>query len=98
MNARFKSTVTFLLTLIALTAGVFACSDDRPALEGETPTAMASDMQPQVEVLQSDRKFIEIRSTDLGAKQNRVGKDELIKIAESMPIFGGADVSAKARP
>ncbi len=47
--------------------------------------------------METETGFIEIRSTDLGAKQNRVGKDELIKIAESMPIFGGADVSGKAR-
>ncbi|MDE2718614.1 MAG: hypothetical protein OXI33_16605 [Chloroflexota bacterium] len=60
MNARIKTTVTFLLTLIALTTGVFACSDDQPAPDGETPTAMANDVQPEVEVLQSDRKLITI--------------------------------------
>ena len=46
--------------------------------------------------LETESGFVEIRSIDLQAKQrNRVGKDELIKIAESMPVFGGAAVSAK---
>ena len=46
--------------------------------------------------LETKSGFVEIRSIDLQAKQrNRVGKDELIKIAESMPVFGGAAVSAK---
>ena len=48
--------------------------------------------------LETESGFVEIRSVDLQAKQrNRIGKDELIKIAESMPIFGGGAVSA-AKP
>ncbi len=48
--------------------------------------------------LETENGFVEIRSIDLQAKQrNRIGKDELIKIAESMPIFGGEAVSV-AKP
>jgi len=48
--------------------------------------------------LETESGFVEIRSVDLQAKQrNRIGKDELIKIAESMPVFGGTAVSA-AKP
>ena len=44
--------------------------------------------------LETESGFVEIRSVDLGAtERNRVGKDELIKIAESMPVFGGEAAS-----
>ena len=47
---------------------------------------------------ETESGFVEIRSVDLQAKQrNRIGKGELIKIAESMPIFGGEAVSV-AKP
>lgn len=63
MNARIKTTVTFVLTLLAVSAGVFACSDDRPAPEGETPVVSDSDTQTEVEILQSDQRFITIALT-----------------------------------
>ena len=60
MNTKFNTTIISLLALIILAAVAAACSDDKPAAEGQAPTASASDVQPEVEVLQSDRKFITI--------------------------------------
>lgn len=48
--------------------------------------------------LETESGFVEIRSVDLQAKQrNRIGKDELLRIAESVPAFGGGAVSS-AKP
>ena len=33
--------------------------------------------------------FVEIRSVDIGVNQNSIGKDELVRIAESMPVLAG---------
>lgn len=60
MNTRFKTTIISLLALVLLATVAAACSEDKPAPEGEPPTAMTSDVQPEVEVLQSDQRFITI--------------------------------------
>ena len=52
MNTRFKTTIISLLALVILAAVAAACSDDQPAPEG--------DVQPEVEILQSDQRFITI--------------------------------------
>ena len=45
--------------------------------------------------METESGFVEIRSVNVGVNQNNIGKDEIVKIAESMPVFDGEAVSAR---
>ncbi|MDE2716846.1 MAG: hypothetical protein OXI33_07505 [Chloroflexota bacterium] len=60
MNTRVKTTTISLLALVILAAVAVACSDDKPAAEDQAPTASDSDAQTEVDILQSDQRFITI--------------------------------------